>query len=515
MSAEREDGVLKMKNKQLSINLISNFIAFAVNAGLTFALTPYVVGKVGSEAYGFVPLAYNMINYTSILTSALNSMASRFISIEINSNNNEQANIYFNSVFKANIIIASLLMIPSIFIVTYIDKIFNVPHAIINDVKLSFGFVFINIIISLIGNVFNVATFSTNRLELNSYRNIEGNIIKLVITILLFWFFEPKIYYLILSSLAVTVYMLFANIHYTNKLLPQVILSWKIYSSSAIKKLLQSGLWNTVNQLSWVLLNNLDLLISNIFIGSALAGKYSLSKTVPNFIVSFISSLVTVFVPQFTILYAQKKKRELLDSINLSIKITSLIIAIPLSFLIIFGDTFFALWLPDEETAFLYLLSNLTIIPLAITGSIEPIHSVFTVTNKLKLSSIVLLITGILNTAIIAILLKVTSFGVVLIPLVSLFFSLIRNLIFTPVYAARCLNIKWWTLYVSIFKGLLCNIVMLVICLIYKSIWNVSTWPIFIIAALICSCIALIINIFILFDKNEIKEIFHYLKFIK
>ena len=69
------------KSKQLLINIIASFVAFGVSMGINFFLSPYIVKTVGTEAYGFVQLANNFINYFSILTIALNSMSSRFISV--------------------------------------------------------------------------------------------------------------------------------------------------------------------------------------------------------------------------------------------------------------------------------------------------------------------------------------------------------------------------------------------------------------------------------------------------
>ena len=72
-----------MKNKQLFINMISSLISFGVNLGINLLLTPYIIAKLGSEAYSFIPIANNFIQYISIFTAALNAMASRFITIEL------------------------------------------------------------------------------------------------------------------------------------------------------------------------------------------------------------------------------------------------------------------------------------------------------------------------------------------------------------------------------------------------------------------------------------------------
>ena len=103
-----------MTNKRLSINMAANLLAFVINIGINFFLTPYIIKTVGTESYGFVGLANNFVNYASLLTISLNSMAGRFITINIHQNNNKEANKYFNSILLANTFIAIILAILSI-----------------------------------------------------------------------------------------------------------------------------------------------------------------------------------------------------------------------------------------------------------------------------------------------------------------------------------------------------------------------------------------------------------------
>ena len=86
-----------MNNKrQLTINLVAQIIALAVNLFISFYVTPYIIEMVGVDAYGFVGLSNEFIGYAQIITVALNSMASRFITIRIHENDYENANKYFN-----------------------------------------------------------------------------------------------------------------------------------------------------------------------------------------------------------------------------------------------------------------------------------------------------------------------------------------------------------------------------------------------------------------------------------
>ena len=140
--------------KRFAINSFAQVFAFLVSISITFFLTPYIVGKLGASAYGFVGLASNFVSYAAIITTALNSMAGRFITISIHQNRIEEARKYFSSVFFANIILVSIISIISILLLFHLEYILDIPNNLMNDVKMLFGFIFLNFFISIIFNNF-------------------------------------------------------------------------------------------------------------------------------------------------------------------------------------------------------------------------------------------------------------------------------------------------------------------------------------------------------------------------
>ena len=125
------------KHRQLVVNLFAQILGFIVSMAISFFLTPFIVENVGREAYGFVGLANNFVEYAQVLVVALNSMASRFITISIFQNKNDDTNKYFSSVVFANIFISLVLILPMIWILMNLSNIVNVPLQIENDVLCS------------------------------------------------------------------------------------------------------------------------------------------------------------------------------------------------------------------------------------------------------------------------------------------------------------------------------------------------------------------------------------------
>lgn len=88
-----------MDKKRLAVNMAAQLLAFAVNMGISFFLARIIEEQIGQNTYGFVALANQFVLYAQIAVSALNTMASRFVTIHIHRGEKQTASEYFSSVF--------------------------------------------------------------------------------------------------------------------------------------------------------------------------------------------------------------------------------------------------------------------------------------------------------------------------------------------------------------------------------------------------------------------------------
>ena len=492
--------------------MLSSVIAYAVSLGISFLLSPYIVKNIGIDAYGFIGLANNFVSYAMIITIALNSLAGRFVTIKIYEKDIDGANKYFSSVFYADGFIAILLGIISVLFIVFIERIIEIPIDILTDVKLLFVILFANCIIGIIGTVFNIATFATNKLYLNSLRNIESNVIRAVLTVLLFVFLKPRLSYISIAVFVAGVYVLLMNIYYTNKLTPYLRISRKSFDIKAVKELIFSGLWNTVSRLGQLLQEGLDLLITNIFINPVAMGVLSLAKTIPTAITGLVGTLVGVFSPNFTILYAEGKREELIKTVKQSIKIMSVICNLPIIILIVCGPLFFSLWQPTQNAEQLHILSILTCFGLVFNGGINCFYNIFTIVNKIKYNSIAICITGILNVFVVYLLLKLTNLGIYAVAGVSTAIATLRNLLFTVPYGARCLEQKWYIFYLDVIKPLVFVSVCSVVGIFIGNLIGFFTWIGLVVYASITLLISIFLGLFVLLNKDDRSLIYSKIK---
>lgn len=496
----------RSKDKQFIINITAQLVSFVSGAVISFFLTPYIINNVGSEAYGFFGLANNFTGYATIVTTALNSMAGRFITISIHQNDDERANKYFSSIIIANIAMAIPLTFIGTFIVAFLDKLLDISNSILTDVRILWILIFANFILGLIFNVFSVATFSRNRLDLSSLRSIESNILKIIVLVAMFYFFKPSVWFLGLSTFVCGIYVIATNLVYTKKLLPGVKIKKSYFDKNMIKELISSGMWNSVSRLSSTLSNGLDLLITNMFVNSSLMGIVSVARTIPNLILTVFGTITGVFTPQLTISYAKGDYDDIRNQLNFSIKLFGFISCIPLAFLYIYGKEFFQLWVPTQDADFLQTLSIITCLEFPFVLPLEAMWNIFTVTNKVKTSSLFLLSNSVMSTLIVLISLPFVKDEIMrtyIIVGASAFIGIFRGLFFLPIYGAKCMGYKKTTFYPAVLKNIMATVLATLIAVAVKLFISANTWVTLILAAAVIAVVSSITNYFFILSKSE------------
>lgn len=491
-------------NRQIAKNLFYNGSTFVINFIISFFFTPYLIRTVGKEAYSFFPLVNNIMGYSSILTTAVGSMAGRFITMRIYKNDIEGANEYLNSMWVANLLLSLLFTVLSILCVIYIGDILTVPGYLLSDVRWLFGLGLFSLVLGLLTGYFDLATYVRNRIDLESSRNLICNFIKIGLIFMLFWLFKPSIVYMSLSAVISGLVFLAFSYNFKRRLLPELTLSPKKYFSwKKVVELSSSGVWNSINQLSNMLLYQLDLLITNIFISAAATGDYAIAKTAPSLILSLLSMLSGTFVALFNIMYAKGQIDQVIKEIRKSMVVVGMLIGLPIGFLCVYSDVFYSLWVPGQDAEMLKCMTIITILPMICGGSINPIFGIFSVTNKLKIPSLVVLASGLLQTLVIFVLLKTTNLGIWAIIAVSALQGLIRNSLFSPMYGAICLGKKWNTFYPTMFRGIAGVLVVIFIAFCYRYLFNVDNWLTFLLAGVFVCGLSLIANSIVMLKKAE------------
>ncbi len=496
------------KNKQLIINMAASLLSCLVSLGISFLITPTVIDKLGPEAQGFVTMANNFVSYAAIMAMALNSMAGRFITVKIHQDDKEGANRYFNSVMYANLAIVAILLIPCTAVVLYLEKLVNISPQLVSDVKLLFGTMFLNFMVTIVSTTFSTATFAANRLDLSALRTIESQILKAALLVAAFALLPIRVSYIGVATLLANIYLFITYIHYTKKLLPQIEVSRKHFRFKTVVEILSAGIWNTIMRAGQALTSGLDTLITNLWIGKVESGYIGTSTTIVLAVNTLYETISAVFTPSLTISFAKDNKEELTSDLKSAMKLTGFFANIPLCFILGFGMSFYYMWLPSQRDIIhvYYYLTVLIMLGALVGGAISPLFNVYTIVNKLKWNSLVTLIMGLMNAGIVFMLLKIPAlhpYGIYFVAGVSSVLGIIKNMTFTPMYAAHCLNLPKKTFYPTILRYIAVTAFMSLVFVLLGKLIPTTSWGMILVDILLCAVLGTVINFLFLFEKKE------------
>lgn len=498
----------KSGKKQLFINLFASVVVFATQFVIGFVLSPYIIAKLGEAANGFITLANNFTQYATLLTVAVNSMSNRFISYEYNRGNRKKAEEYFVSVFVINAICSVIITVVSMFVVVNLKSLIQVDDSVLGEVQMTFALSFINLVVSFLSTSYTSSTFVVNRMDINAVVQIGSNLLRLLVTVWLYMFFAPRIQY---ASVAVLCAGVFSAVFYVllkKKLLPDIKLNFKSFSLKCVIQLARSGVWFLISNISSMLLNGLDVLIANIFISDIAMGRLSVSKTIPNAVGSLLGTLANMFAASFTIFVAQNDYEGLIKEIKFTCKILGLFLTVPFAGVIIYGVEFLTLWLPSEvyNTASInqvYILMILTLINVIINAYMYSIHSLYIALDKVKMYSLIILISSFVSFCVTLVLLKYTSLGVYAVAGTSTAVLFFVNLFLIPMYAEHILGIKYFSILKTILKNYVALGLTCVLFILFKPLFGFDSWLKFLLAAVVSAIVGYPLDFAILLNKDE------------
>ena len=491
-------------SRALAKNVVFSVITFTLNFFISFYITPRITKQFGSDTYGYLKLANDFASYAALFSIALNSMASRFIMLERSRGNTEKARQYFSSVGVANTILALIFVIPAALCVRYLDRLFVISPALVAEVKLTYALTFTNFILQLFFSIYSNCYYITNTLYLSSLRTSQASILNAVTVLSLFFFFQPRLSFVVVGTLAATAFTVSANLFYTRRLTPDLRFRFSDFSLRDVWTILSSGIWNSITQLSNLLTNQLDLLITNVFISAQAMGFLSVAKTAPNVIISFNATIANVFSPNLMRLYAEGDREGMKKAAKSAMRFMCLFVSLPNAILLTMGTQFYTLWVPTEPAALINTFTVLTILNSCVTGPLHPLYQIFTITNKVRENSLVMICYGFVYLGVVYVLLRTTSLGVYAILGTNLVGSLLVATFYHLPYSAKHIGLSRWEFFPEIGKSILSFLIVSVIGFCVSRLTDLSaSWLHWFTGAIVTALLGFVCNLFLILHREE------------
>ncbi len=492
-------------SRRLTINMAANIVSYSANLMISFILTPFLIRTLGKEIYGFYPVANQIVSSLSILTTALNTMASRFVTVELVRGDRKKANGYYASALAANLLMSLILLVPMILIVVYMNRFMHIPLHAVTAVRTLFTLVFASALVNVTAAIFGIATFAKNRIDLRSFRELVTAGLRLGLYFLFYRFMPPSIVWVGVVTLVVAVVNILFQMGYTRMLMPEIRVTLRGANRQHTMEMLTSGGWNVINSFGNTLLTGTSMILANIFYGAAASGAYAIVQTVPQFLNGVICMLTGVFYPVITHRYAENDMPGLVREVRKAQNMVGLSGCAAAAVFSALSVEFFALWTPGEDASALALLSFLTILPHFIISCMWTLTNVNVVINKVKTAALVTLGCGVLNIAAAFLCWRFTGWGLQTLPVISSSLQILWTGLFMPLYAARCLRVRWTTFFPPMLKAGAVSAAVIAAILWIKPFFALNTWPRFIIFGGFCGGMALLLFSVVMGGKDAVR----------
>lgn len=415
----------------------------ALNIIVGLFLVPYLIRRLGVEAYGIIPLANYFIQYLSLVSLALNSAVGRYIAIALEKGMKEESNRIFNTAFWSNLVVVSLLLLISIPIIIFLDKIINLPTSIEQASRFLFICTFLGFYLSIATSAFAVSSWCLNRFDLLNGISIIRQTVYLSLIMILFSFFQGNLFSVGIAILGGALTTTTLNYVLSRQLLPHLRIGIRYFERASLRKLLSTGGWISINKIGSILYLQIDLFVLNRLLGTFIAGQYASILQMSMVVRMLGAAISSVFGPPMVYLVAQNNRSELVRYTRRSLLFLGMSMALPIGLICGFSKPLLSLWLGNDFSTLSTLLIVLTA-HLSVNVTVYPFFELQTATNRVRWPGLITCIMGAANFALALSLAGWTSLGMYGVAAAGAIMLTLKNALFTPIYGALIIGQCWY-----------------------------------------------------------------------
>ena len=427
-------------------NILSNIAFVFVDILFSLWYTPFLIGKLGRELFGFIPLANSVTSYFSVLTQSLNISIGRHITVELSRGETDRANKLFNTNLIVTLLLISAAIPLGVVLVFMAPVFFKIPAGRERDVQLLFTALVAAFLLTTLRINFSVATFVRNRFDLRNIYSLGARIAQILCILVLFQLDRPSLFYVGLGASCAALFNLAGDYYLWKLLLPELKIHWRDFRKKDLRLIFNSGALTFIYQIGFILFN-IEMLIANRILDLHLAGMYAALLTIPKNLRIISSAIGGVWGPSILAKYGRSDQRGI-DSIVLgSIKLIGLTMALPIGLICGLAVPFLTVWLGPDFQALGWVLAAM-VFPLSTNLIVEPFFNINISLNKLKVPALVTCGAGLLN-LLLAVLLA-PRYGVIGIVAAGALTLTLNYSFFIPIYTARIMDLPWWRYFLCL-----------------------------------------------------------------
>ena len=495
------------KNKRLAVTILISGAGVFISYLITLILTSYITDEIGIEAYGFVSIAKSFTSYAGIITIALTTFIIRFITIEYHKGHTERANGYYSSSVAACYSISIAILLIAMVGIFFLEYLLVIPDSIIPSVKFLFFWIFLQFCTQTVTTPYSAAAYIKDRLDLVGIAKIVSYLVEAAVLIVLFRLLSPSVWFVGFGAFMASIVLAVYNRYLIKKYTPELHFDVGVVKFRYVADVISKGVWTSLNSLGNVLNSGLDLIISNRMLSAIQTGQISVIKSFDSIFSILYVTVFQPFQPQLMQSYASGDIDRYIKETQKAMGICGFFSNIAFAGFLALGRLYFRLWLPNQDYEYLYLLAVVSVMGSLMAGVSQPIYYVNTLTLKNKLPCWITIISGFINVFSMWFLLKYTHLGPIAVVGTTSVLMFFINLVFNPLYSAKCIGVSPKVFYKVIVRHLGSAVIMVLACKGIADVMNPDNWIELLVSAAVMVVAALCIHMTVMFGPKAVVNI--------
>lgn len=425
--------------KQIPQNLMTNYFATGINMLLGLLIIPFLIKKLGKDAFGLVILAESIVAFLELATIGIRLSLSRHATFSFSQDKNEDFLEYLSTSRYILLGLAAVIAAIGLGVALNFPRLFHVPDLYVGESKKLFSLITLSCVVTTVNIVFWSVLYVKQRMDLVNIAASSGVFLRAVGIFVLFSLL-PKPYITLTTYGFIYLVMVCAreSLIYVwhKKLIPGIKLSLKYFRVSKIREMASFGAFSTIGQISAIFNDQAANVIVNIFWGAGFNAIYGVGLKFPMMMKRLFLEPTWVLTPTFTHLAAKNDKARLETIFFMYTKIIS-IITIPLCLILIyFARPIILIWVgsdfsPAIDILRIQMVSLLVALPFCVSAVVNNAYA------RVKIPSFISLAAAASNIALCIILGKIFSLGLVGIAMASAIPTFLAFTLFAPYYSCK------------------------------------------------------------------------------
>jgi O-antigen/teichoic acid export membrane protein len=276
-------------------NVASSWAGLAVNVAVGFFLSPFILHRLGDEAFGLWVLIFSLTGYYGLFDFGIRSSLIRYVSkFQATSDKDQLARLINTSLFTYTCL-GLALMVPSVVGSFYVDRWFHVPAAFLRDARILFFMVGASLSLGFPLGISGGILEGLQSFYLLNWTNIVSTLLRAVLIVLAL---THGLGLLTVALITVALPLITSAVRavIAQRVLP-IPYGWRYVDRHALKQVANYGSVTFMIMVAGRLRFRTDAVIIGTFLSASAITYFSIASRLVDYAQEVVSSLAQVFTP--------------------------------------------------------------------------------------------------------------------------------------------------------------------------------------------------------------------------